>query len=96
MRKSASWMTIWDDRILEYIEEEGSGSPKELADSGYFDVSKGQISRRLRKLAEKGFLVPLANGVYLISDKGEAYLNEELDASELEEEEGGNGDSATA
>jgi len=27
MRKSADWMTIWDDRILEVIREDGSGSP---------------------------------------------------------------------
>jgi len=89
-------MTIWDDRILEYIDEHESGSPKELYDSGYFDVSRGHISRRLRKLAEKGFLKDLGNGVYIMSNKGEAYLNEELDASELEEENGGDGDSATA
>jgi len=94
MRKSGSWMTIWDDRILEYIEENESGSPKELLDSGYFDVSRGHISRRLRKLAEKGFLDHLGNGVYIITNRGEAYLNEELDASELEEN--GNGDQSAA
>jgi len=88
-------MTIWDDRILEYIDEHGSGSPKELVDSGYFDVSRGHISRRLRKLADKGFLQDLGNGVYIMSERGEAYLNEELDASDLEEN--GDGDStATA
>ncbi|GAB7012014.1 ArsR family transcriptional regulator [Halolamina salina] len=88
-------MTIWDDRILEYIEEEGSASPKQLEDSGYFDVTKPHLSRRLRKLADKGFLQDLGNGVYIMSERGEAYLNEELDASELEEN--GDGDSpATA
>jgi predicted transcriptional regulator of viral defense system len=88
MRKSGSWMTIWDDRILEFIEEEGSASPKELEDSGYFDVTKAHLSKRMNRLAEKDFLVPLANGVYLISDKGEAYLNEELDASKLDDDSG--------
>ncbi len=88
-------MTIWDDRILEFIEEEGSASPKELEDSGYFDVTKPHLSKRMNRLAEKGFLVPLANGVYLISDKGEAYLNEELDASKLDENDS-NDESAKA
>ncbi|GAB7094065.1 winged helix-turn-helix domain-containing protein [Halolamina litorea] len=88
-------MTIWDDRILEYIEEEGSASPKQLEESGYFDVTKGHLSRRLRKLADKGFLKDLGNGVYIMSSRGEAYLNEELDASELDEN-GSNDEAAEA
>ena len=88
-------MTIWDDRILEYIDENESGSPKELLDSGYFDISRGHISRRLRKLADKGFLNDLGNGVYIMSSRGEAYLNEELDASELDDN-GGNGEKTEA
>ncbi|MWV39500.1 winged helix DNA-binding protein [Natrialba sp. INN-245] len=82
MRKSGSWMTIWDDRILEYIREEESGSPKELEESGYLRVSKSHISRRLRKLAEHDLLRHLGNGVYVITDRGEAYLDGEIDTSE--------------
>lgn len=82
MRKSGSWMTIWDDRILEYIQKEDSGSPKKLAESGYVRVSKSHISRRLRKLAEHGLLTHLGNGVYVITEQGEAYLEGELDTSE--------------
>lgn len=73
-------MTIWDDRILEYIDEEGSGSPSELKKSGYLKVSKSHISRRLRKLAEHGLLNHLGNGVYVITDEGEAYLEGEYNA----------------
>ncbi len=75
-------MTIWDDRILEYIRTEGAGSPKELEESGYVRVSKSHISRRLRKLADHGLLTHLGNGVYVITDAGEAYLEGELDTSE--------------
>lgn len=89
MRKSGSWMTIWDDRILEYINEEGSASPKELNDSGYFRVSKSQVSRRLRRLADHGMLRHLGNGVYVITEAGEKYLTGELDAESLEENDGG-------
>jgi len=78
-------MTIWDDRILEYIDEEGSGSPAELYRSEYFHISKSQLSRRLRRLAEYGLLNHLGNGVYVITRKGEDYLAEELDAHELED-----------
>ena len=84
MRRSGSWMTIWDDRILEYIQEEGSASPSELEKSGFFRISHSQISRRLRKLAEKNMLDHLGNGIYVITEKGQKYLNEEIDAEEYE------------
>jgi repressor of nif and glnA expression len=82
-------MTIWDDRILEYIEEEGSASPGELENSGFFRISRSQISRRLRKLNEKGMLDHLGNGVYVITDLGQKYLNEEIDAEEVDDLNGG-------
>jgi predicted transcriptional regulator of viral defense system len=93
MRKSGSWMTIWDDRILEYIQEEESGSPAELEDSGYIRVSKSQISRRLRRLAEYGMLQHLGNGVYVITQRGEDYLAGDLDADDIEDPNG-NGEKA--
>jgi len=76
-------MTIWDDRILEYIREHESGSPKKLAESGYVRVSPQHVSRRLKKLAEHDLLADLGNGVYVITDQGEQYLDGEIDASEL-------------
>ena len=82
MRLSATWMTIWDDRILEYLLHNESATPKELDESGYVKVSRSQISRRLSKLNENGLLRHLGNGVYVISDKGKAYLNEEYNVEE--------------
>ncbi|WP_256288329.1 winged helix-turn-helix domain-containing protein [Halobellus inordinatus] len=78
-------MTLWDDRILEIINDEGSGTATELADHRYIRVSRSQISRRLKKLAEHGLLQPLGNGVYVITDTGEDYLEGELDAGQLPE-----------
>ncbi|NHX40155.1 MULTISPECIES: PhiH1 repressor [Haloarcula] len=80
MRQSGSWMTIWDDRILEIIHEEGNGSPKELESRDEVRISKSSVSRRLKKLADHDLLQPLANGVYVITEEGEAYLNGEYDA----------------
>jgi len=94
MRQSGSWMTIWDDRILEVIREEGNGSPTELAAREEIHVSKSSVSRRLTKLADHGLLQPLANGVYVLTDEGAAYLNGKYDA-----EQGrfiGDGDTDTA
>jgi len=76
-------MTLWDDRILEIIRDEGSGTATELADHDYIRVSRSQISRRLKKLAEHGLLQPLGNGVYVITESGSGYLKGELDAGQL-------------
>jgi predicted transcriptional regulator len=84
-------MTIWDDRLLELIRREGSGSPSELADSEYVRVSRQHVSRRLKKLSEHGMLDHLGNGVYVITDKGIDYLEGDLDAEDAEGTENGEG-----
>lgn len=78
-------MTIWDDRILEVIREEGSGSPSELAGTDVIRVSRQHVSRRLQKLADHQLLTHLGNGVYVITEEGKKYLDGELDADELED-----------
>lgn len=85
MRQSGTWMTVWDDRILEYISEKdtNSSSVGELTDSGSIHVSKTHVSRRSKKLAEKGFLIDLGNGVYTITEIGTAYLNGKYDAENM-------------
>jgi len=80
-------MTIWDDRILEIARKEDSVSPKELAETGYFAVSRQQISRRLRKLNEHGLVQHLGNGVYVITERGERYLDGEISTYEDEPDE---------
>lgn len=82
-RYTGSWMSKWDDRILEYINQTGHGSPKMLEDTGHIHVSREQISRRLRTLRDYDLLRHLGNGIYVITDKGEAYLEGDLDAEEL-------------
>ncbi|WP_076143267.1 winged helix-turn-helix transcriptional regulator [Natrinema saccharevitans] len=80
MRKSGTWMTIWDDRILETLRKEGAKPVGELAEEEGLRISHSSVSRRCKKLAENGLLTPLGNGVYIITDRGEAYLDEEYDA----------------
>ncbi|WP_379801876.1 MarR family transcriptional regulator [Haloarcula halophila] len=82
MRKSGKWMTIVDDRVLEYIREEGHGSPTEMKENGPIRYSRQYIAERCRKLADHGLLKPVGNGVYTITERGEAYLDEELDTHE--------------
>ncbi|QFU83368.1 helix-turn-helix domain-containing protein [Natronorubrum aibiense] len=80
MRQSGTWMTIWDDRILEIIRDEDAGRVGDLTERDAIRISPSSVSRRCKKLAEHGLLTPLGNGVYTISDRGEAYLDEEYDA----------------
>lgn len=75
-------MTIVDDRVLEYIRENGHGSPAEMKRNGPIPYSRAYIAERCRKLADYGLLQPVGNGVYTITDRGERYLDGELDTHE--------------
>lgn len=86
MRYSADWMVLADERILEYIREDESGTPTEMEESGYVRYSRQHISNRCKKLVDYGLLQHLGNGVYIITDEGEEYLDGNLDAQELEED----------
>ena len=80
MRRPASWMTIWDDRILEFLRVEGPSTPKMIDDSNLLATSKSNISTRLGALQDAGLVRNIGDqGTYLITDRGEAYLDEELD-----------------
>jgi len=72
-------MTIVDDRVLEYIRENEHGSPTEMMEEGPIRYSRAYIARRCKKLAEHGLLKPVGNGVYVITERGERYLDAELD-----------------
>jgi len=82
MRHSGRWMTLADDRILEYLRENGTGTPTQMADSGLVRYTRPYINERLSKLADHGLAVNVGNGVYQITERGEAYLDGELDTAE--------------
>lgn len=84
MRYSADWMTIADDRILEYLSATETSTPKNMADSGDVRFSRQYIGERCRKLADYGLVQHLGNGVYRITSHGEEYLSGTLDAQELQ------------
>jgi Mn-dependent DtxR family transcriptional regulator len=96
MRKSADWMTIWDDRILEILSDSGPDSPTPLSNHKYIHVNKSTVSRRLRRMKDHGLVMELGNGVYTITSKGEKYLSGELNAETLEEQSENGDQSAQA
>lgn len=83
MRRSGSWQSAPDDRILEIAAEDEDGIVKvgNLADHDYVHVGQSQVSRRCKKLAEHSLLRNIGDGVYVITDEGRAYLEGEYDAS---------------
>lgn len=82
MRKQADWMVPADDRVLELIREYGNLTPSAIEAKG--GPVRQYASERCSKLAEYGLLVQVYRGLYGITEHGRAYLDEELDASELD------------
>lgn len=85
VRQPADWMQPVDDRILEIIRERGNLTPAAVEKFG--GPSSSHASRRCKKLAKYGLLDQIVTGLYTITDAGEAYLDEELDARELDARE---------
>ena len=84
MRYAGEWMSAADDRILEYLSENESGSPTKMKREGPIRYSRVQVHRRCKKLAENGLINDLGNGVYMITEDGEAYLEGRLDTEDWE------------
>lgn len=84
MRKSGKWMVLLDDRILELLSEEENEfmGPSDIASHEGIPYSSNHVARRCRKLAEHGLLQSVGRGVYTITDKGLAYLDEEYNVAE--------------
>ena len=83
MRKSGKWQSVWDDRLLEWMAEHeaGGGPPRKIDADQRILISKGQIVRRLQAMEQHG-LVTANNGTYRITERGRAYLREEVSVAE--------------
>lgn len=82
MREPAEWMSPSDDRILELLREHGNLTPQAVEDFG--GPTAGHAQNRLPELTRYGLTERISRGLYQITDQGESYLDEELDATELE------------
>jgi len=84
-RGRADWMRPVDEAILEHLRSEGNLTPDALEK---LDVAVANYaSNRLTKLRRYGLVkpaVPGVRGLYRITDSGEAFLDEELDAADLD------------
>ena len=97
MRARVPWMNEADDAILEYFQELETRSGHRISlpptalwhnlvdQLGVLDRSQNTISRRMNILSEAGLLKKTdeKRGYYKITDRGVAYLEGELNVSDL-------------
>ena len=80
-------MTIADERILEFLRENATRQPKQIADGlddAGIEYNDKYIGRRCIELSRHGLLRNLGNGIYTITETGEAYLEGNIHAGKLE------------
>ena len=82
LRHSGDWMTLVDDRILEYLYENEAASPTEMMKGGPIKFSRAYIGRRCKKLKEEGLLREISDATYVITEDGKAYLKGHLDTED--------------
>lgn len=75
-------MTSLDDRILEFLHENKPTTPTKMTTQASLPYSRQHVDRRCKKLDEEGLLESLGNGVYMITEDGEAYLEGRLDTED--------------
>jgi hypothetical protein len=85
VRRSADWMALADDRILEILDAEGPHTPVKVSRDDRITWERGYINRRLLILADVELVQKdqIGRGVYTITDDGRAYLAGDLDARDL-------------
>lgn len=89
MRRHAEWMAQADERILEYLAENGSERPGEIryglaAINDAMAYPQSYVDNRLDRLAAAGLVVEDEDGwAYELTNRGSFFLRGEFDASAL-------------
>lgn len=79
MRIHVAWMKAPDPFVLEYLSEEGLSSPSEIADDGRVSFERTYINKRLKALEKRSLVRNMGNGMYQLTEKGDAWLAGEYD-----------------
>jgi hypothetical protein len=90
LRLPADWMVMADDRLLEFLKEEGPRSPTRISEDDRMTFRREYFNTRLIKLEKAGFVKKdaIGRGVYEISAQGQQYLSGSFDARDLPEPDG--------
>jgi hypothetical protein len=80
-RRTAPWMQQLDERILEWLTEEGWATPGIMASRPEFRwASEARIRERVEMLVYAEFVAPIAEEMVEITTWGQQYLDGEIDA----------------
>jgi len=83
MRPRIDWMTRADDYILEFLADHDIiASPRVI--SANIDYTHQYVNERMKPLREHELVENTGDGLYQTTEKGRAYLDGELDASDFE------------
>lgn len=82
-RQRADWMMPVDDEIMEHLRDQTNLTPMALQDLGV--ATANYAGDRCRTLAKYGLVEAWSRGLYRLTEQGHDYLDEQLDASSLEE-----------
>ena len=72
-----------DERILEYLADEGLASHRLISREAFERVSPGHVGERLEMLEYAGLCSCEGWDSYELTDRGNEYLNGDLDAGNL-------------
>lgn len=70
MQLSGAFKVICDERILEYLSEHETGTPKQMGDSDLVRFSQSYIIQRAKVLLDHELVPHLGNGIYTLTDEG--------------------------
>ena len=80
-RGTAEWMKREDERILEFLDENGLSSARLISNEVFEKVSAGHVSERLGMLQYAGLVTRTGLSSYELTEAGERYLAGDLDAA---------------
>jgi hypothetical protein len=83
IRRTARWQECIDDRILEYLAEEGYATAREIAKEKGIHATAVQVQERCRLLADVDLVEFLTSEeeIVEITMRGKEYLNGEVDVN---------------
>jgi len=75
IRHTGNWQRLWDDRLLEYLDEHDTGTAVEVSKALPEQIPEFVLRDRLRTLAQAGYVEPGPNyDNYELTIWGQRYL----------------------
>lgn len=88
VRRMGTWMERVDERIMEFLADEGWATARTMIGSGGFDASESRLAERCRVLAHAELVAPYVDGpgadVWELTGRGTAYLGGDVDAGSID------------